>query len=79
LVQGLVRASRAHDILVWCAAMEKALLRLLRSHGIHFHSVGDPIDYHGFRYPVAEKVEPILARMREERPAAWNVVIGAKQ
>jgi N-acyl-L-homoserine lactone synthetase len=74
LVQGLVRVSRDEGITHWCAVMERTLLRLLQSSGIHFEPLGPLIEYHGIRQPAACHLGSMLARMQREQPLIWSLL-----
>jgi hypothetical protein len=52
--------------------MERTLLRLLRSSGIHFLALGPLVAYHGIRQPAIWAVEEGFACMKRERPAIWD-------
>ena len=74
LMQGLVQMSVETNVTHWCATVETPLLRLLKRLGIHFHSVGPLVNYHGWRQPVYNCVEDVLAGIYEERPEVWDVI-----
>ena len=72
LMQGILRLSVGMGITHWCAVMEPTLLRLLRVSGIHFQSLGPAIEHHGLRQPSFGCIGTVLARIKRERPAAWD-------
>ena len=74
LVKGLVQLSQQAGVTHWCAVMERTLLRLLRSSGIHFEAVGPLVEYHGLRQPAFCELAGMLDRMRSEQPEIWNFV-----
>lgn len=74
LIEGLVSMSLDHDILYWCAVMERPLLRLLDRLGIHFQPIGPLVDYHGRRQPCMIKLDSMLEQVREERPDVWEIL-----
>ena len=76
LINWLVHFSRANGLTHWCAVMEPHLLRLLARLGIHFERRGDLVDFHGRRQPCTAELEPMLERVRSERPDIWSVIDG---
>jgi N-acyl amino acid synthase of PEP-CTERM/exosortase system len=74
LICWLVSFSRARRLTHWCAVMEPHLLRLLARLGIHFEPLGDLVEFHGRRQPCATELEPMLERVRAERPDIWSVI-----
>lgn len=74
LIQWLVRFSRAQGLTHWCAVMEPHLLRLLARLGIHFEPKGEVVEFHGRRQPCVAELEPMLARVKAERPDIWEVI-----
>ncbi len=74
LVRGLVQLSQQAGVTHWCAVMERTLLRLLRSSGIHFEAVGPLVEYHGLRQPAVCELAGMLGRMRVEQPEIWDFV-----
>jgi len=72
LMQGIMQVSHAHGLTHWCAIMERSLLRLLGSSGIHFHPMGPPVEHRGLRQPAYAGIDRILARARREEPAVWD-------
>ena len=76
LINWLVHFSRAKGLTHWCAVMEPHLLRLLARLGIHFEPRGELVDFHGRRQPCTTELEPMLERVRAERPDIWSVING---
>lgn len=74
LIEWLVRFSRERGLTHWCAVMEPQLLRLLTRLGIHFEPLGEVVQYHGQRQPCFTELEPMLRRVRAERPDIWGVI-----
>jgi N-acyl amino acid synthase of PEP-CTERM/exosortase system len=74
LIEGLIQMSLDHNILYWCAVMERPLLRLLARLGIHFENIGPLVAYHGRRQPCMIKLDTMLRQVREERPDVWEVL-----
>ena len=74
LVRGLVQVSQQQGITHWCAVMERTLLRLLRTSGIHFDEIGPVVEYYGLRQPVACGLSAMLDRMKREKPEIWSFV-----
>jgi N-acyl-L-homoserine lactone synthetase len=72
LLHGMVRVSRDEGLTHWCCVMERTLLRLLQSSGMHFEPLGPLIEYHGIRQPAACHVRSMLARMQREKPLIWG-------
>ena len=72
LMRGIVEMSASMGLTHWCAVMEHSLLRLLRMSGIHLQSLGPAVEHHGLRQPSWGRIDDVLARMREERPAVWE-------
>ncbi len=79
LVRGLVQLSQQAGVTHWCAVMERTLLRLLRSSGIHFEAVGPLVEYHGLRQPAFCELAGMLDRMRIEQPEIWDFVTNGGQ
>ena len=79
LVKGLVQLSQQVGVTHWCAVMERTLLRLLRSSGIHFEAIGPMIEYHGLRQPAFCELAGMLDRMRAEQPEIWEFVTNEGQ
>ena len=72
LVQGLIQATDEAGLTHWCAVMERGLLRLLRTHAIHFQPAGPMVEYHGMRQPATCEVDAMLDRVRQEHGPVWN-------
>ncbi len=75
LLRGVVEMSGAMGLTHWCAVMERSLLRLLAGSGIHFHSVGPLVAFHGIRQPSVASIPGLLARLRREHPVVWAYLI----
>lgn len=71
LVRGLVAVSGRLGLTHWCALMERRLLRLLRSTGIHFADAAPPVELRGLRVPCHVEIAAMLEQMRVERPAVF--------
>lgn len=71
LIRGLLNLTQRAGVTHWCATMDRTLLRLLRSSGIHFLPVGPLVEYHGLRQPAVCCVADMLARMHREQPGIW--------
>jgi N-acyl amino acid synthase of PEP-CTERM/exosortase system len=69
-----LQMSLPHNIRDVCAVMDPALLRLVARFGIHFHTLGPIVDYHGGRQPCYANVEEMLAGVEAERPDVWEVI-----
>jgi len=74
LMQGIVRVSRDAGLTHWCAVMERSLLRLLQSTGIHFRPVGPLVHHHGIRQPAVGAVEDVMARIYAEAKPVWDYI-----
>ena len=74
LIQTLVRMSMEHGITHWLAVMEPKLLRMLAAMTIHFEPLGGMVEHHGWRQPCFCNLADVLQRMKNERPAFWNVL-----
>jgi N-acyl amino acid synthase of PEP-CTERM/exosortase system len=74
LMQAIVSMSIENGITHWSAAVETPLLRLLKRLGIHFHSVGPLVEYHGLRQPVYNSLAELLDGIYIERPDVWDVI-----
>ena len=72
LIQGIVQVSGELGLTHWCATMERTLIRLLRSTGIYFQALGEPIEYHGLRQPAVWPLSSGFAQMHNEQPHIWN-------
>lgn len=73
LITALVHMCRQHGIQYCYAVMEPTLLRLLGRFGIHFQSVGPPVDCHGMRVPSFFAGDDLLAMMHK-RPDIWSLL-----
>ena len=74
LMRGVLMISDELRLTHWCAVMEPTLLRMLRSHGIHFHPVGSLVEYHGLRQPSYGTIERVLGRLHHECYPVWEYV-----
>jgi N-acyl-L-homoserine lactone synthetase len=74
LMRGILQTSQRLRLTHWCAAMEPALLRLLRRTAIDFKGVGPMIDYRGWRQPAVCAIGETLRRGRDRLPEAWSFV-----
>ncbi len=72
LLRGVLMMSAEMGLTHWCAVMERSLPRLLAGSGIHFHSVGPLVAFHGIRQPSVASVPGLLARLRREQPVVWD-------
>jgi len=72
LLRGALRLSAEAGHTHWVAVLRPALLRLLRTSGLHFVPLGPLVEYHGLRQPVVAELVPTLARMAREQPAVWD-------
>lgn len=68
LVQGVLQRSLELGLTHWCAIMERSLLRLLRSIGIHFEPVGPMVEFYGLRQPAVTEIAPLLFEGRRRCP-----------
>ncbi len=73
LMQGVLRLSLQHGVTHLCAIIDPCLLRLLGRFGLHFHAVGEPIDYHGLRQPCFAELEELIESAAKEQPDIWAV------
>jgi N-acyl amino acid synthase of PEP-CTERM/exosortase system len=74
LIQAIVCSSYQHGITHWVAEMEPALLRMLRSFGVHFVNLGPVVEFHGRRQPCYVELAEMLRRARRERPEVWELI-----
>ena len=74
LIQSLVRMSLENGITHWCAMMEPTLLRMLAAMAIRFDPIGAPVQHRGWRQPCFCDVAEVMACVRRERPAFWDVL-----
>ena len=72
LIRGIVQISGECGLTHWCATMERTLLRLLRTTGIYFQPIGEPIEYHGIRQPAVWSLSGGFAQMNREHPHLWS-------
>ncbi len=76
LVKGLVELSEDLGVTHWCAIMERSLLRLLRSDGIHFQAAGPMVEHHGMRQPCSSSLADLLDGVAAEQPEIWSFLTG---
>ncbi len=74
LFVAIVRMSVGHNITHWYAAMEPALMRLLKKFSIEFVPIGPIVDYHGRRQPCVAEIATVLASAERNCPDAWALV-----
>jgi len=74
LVRGLVSLSREHGVEGWCAMTAPVTRRRLTWLGIHFASVGEPIEHYGPKQPLFSPFEALLETVRKERPDVWELI-----
>jgi N-acyl-L-homoserine lactone synthetase len=72
LMRGIMQVSHAYGLTHWCAIMERSLLRLLGSTGVHFHPIGPLVEHRGLRQPAYAGIGGILARAYREEPDVWD-------
>ncbi len=73
LIAALVRMCREHGIHYCYSVMEPTLLKLLGRFGIHFQSVGEPVDCRGLRVPSFFAGDDLQAMMHK-RPDIWSLL-----
>lgn len=69
-----LQMGNAYGVEYVCAVMEPSLLRLLARFGLHFATIGTPVQYHGWRQPCYANVEELIAGIEVERPDIWEVI-----
>lgn len=74
LFAAILQMSVKHGITHWTAAMEPALLRMLKRFGVEFDHVGPVIEYHGRRRPAFTEAASMLESARKLRPDVWSLV-----
>lgn len=74
LIKALVYNSNKQGLTHWCAAMEPALLRMLQRLGIYFENLGPLVDHRGWRQPCYTELDPMLSRVKAERPDVWELI-----
>jgi N-acyl amino acid synthase of PEP-CTERM/exosortase system len=72
LMQAVIAMAFAAGVTHLCAAMEPALLRMLRRLGMHFPSLGPEIEYHGRRQPCYVHLDSGLTKTWLQRPEVWE-------
>ncbi len=74
LMLAVATLSEACGISHLAAVMAPALLRLLRSCGMEFATLGPPVEHHGTRQPCFASVRDLLAGVKAESPAYFDVI-----
>lgn len=74
LFAAILQMSVRHGITHWVAAMEPALLRMLKRFGVEFDHVGPVLEYHGRRRPAFTEAASMLECARKLRPDVWSLV-----
>ena len=74
LFLAIVQMSKEHGITHWYAVMDRSLLRLLAKFGIHFNTLGDPVNYHGVRQPCFGPVDEVLAGIWRTNFEVWQLI-----
>ena len=74
LMQAVIAMASASGVTHLCAAMEPALLRMLRRLGMHIPSLGPELNYHGRRQPCYSHLDTALAKIWLQRPDVWEVL-----
>jgi N-acyl amino acid synthase of PEP-CTERM/exosortase system len=72
LMQAVIEMASAAGVTHLCAAMEPALLRMLRRLGMHFFSLGSEMEYHGRRQPCYVDLDAGLVKTWFDRPEVWD-------
>jgi N-acyl amino acid synthase of PEP-CTERM/exosortase system len=67
LFASIFEIAREHGITHICAVIDRALLRMLTSLGLHFTKAGPPIDFHGMRQPVYASYEDLFKGMEDHQ------------
>lgn len=62
-----------------CAVMEPSLIRMLDKLGIHFKSIGSPIEYHGTRQVTYINDKDMLESLKNERPDVHELMVNLRQ
>ena len=74
LMTALFEVTVAHGLTHLCAVIDPALLRMLGKLGLHFVSVGEPIEFHGRRQPVYIDAHTLVAVQAATQPEIYDVV-----
>ncbi len=74
LMQAVFVMTQKHKLTHLCAVVDPILLRVLRRLGLHFKSVGEPIEFHGKRQPIYCNLDEMLRRTRIEKPDVWEII-----
>ncbi len=78
LVEGVLHLSLRLGLTHWCAVMERSLMRLLRSIGIHFTPLGPLVAYYGQRQPALAKIASVLEEGERQCPLYHEFVTRAR-
>ncbi|PFG54839.1 N-acyl amino acid synthase of PEP-CTERM/exosortase system [Marinobacter sp. LV10R520-4] len=74
LFAAILQMSVKHAITHWTAAMEPALLRMLKRFGVEFDHVGPVLEYHGRRRPAFTEAASMIEGAKKRRPDVWSLV-----
>lgn len=74
LLRMAVEMAASRGVQYFCAVMERSLLKMLRSYGIHLTSLGPLVSYHGFRQPCYGNIRTMMAALRAARPDVWQIM-----
>jgi N-acyl amino acid synthase of PEP-CTERM/exosortase system len=74
LFAAILQMSVKHGITHWTAAMEPALLRMLKQFGVEFDHVGPVLEYHGRRRPAFTEAASMIEGAKKRRPDVWSLV-----
>ena len=74
LMQGILRVSSELQLTHWCAIMERSLLRLMQTAGVHFVSVGPMVEAYGLRQPSIAEISTLLTRGKHQCPELYKFV-----
>jgi N-acyl amino acid synthase of PEP-CTERM/exosortase system len=74
LMQGVIAMAATSGVTHLCAAMEPALLRMLRRLGMQIPSLGPEVEYHGRRQPCYSHIDTALAKIWLVRRDVWELL-----
>ncbi|MGD1956957.1 MAG: PEP-CTERM/exosortase system-associated acyltransferase [Sphingomonadales bacterium] len=74
LFTGILEVVKLHKLSHLCAVIDPPLLRILRRLHVHFHPVGDLVNYHGKRQPVIVSTQELYSRMQSLPDAYLRIV-----
>jgi N-acyl amino acid synthase of PEP-CTERM/exosortase system len=74
LMQAIIAMASVGGVTHLCAAMEPALLRMLRRLGMVIPSLGPEVQYHGSRQPCYSHLDTALARIWLRRTDVWELL-----